>query len=102
MADEESAGRDPVAETRKADIYLASVAEEQIRSFEGLMSASDCNTFARNMSALLDRAKAEKKVKKGDVVVKANVRPGTTTACCRKRRANGTPRRDFTDIHSTT
>ncbi|EKM98224.1 MULTISPECIES: hypothetical protein [unclassified Acidocella] len=81
MADEKQTGGDPVSETRSANIYLARLVNEQILAYKGVLPQYERNTLARNLAEIIGRAKAEKKnFKKGDIVIKAGVRPGTSDA----------------------
>jgi hypothetical protein len=81
MADEKHAGGNPVNEMRSANIYLVRVAEEQILAYKGVLPQHERNALARNLAEIITSAMAEKKkFKKGDIVTKAGVRPGTSDA----------------------
>lgn len=65
-------------EMHSANIYLAIIAEKKIRAYQGVLPQYERNTLAKNLAEIMDRAKTEKKkLKKGDIVIKADVRPKT-------------------------
>lgn len=68
-------------EMHSANIYLAIIAEKKIRAYQGVLPQYERNTLAKNLAEIMDRAKTEKKkLKKGDIVIKAGVRPKTSDA----------------------
>lgn len=70
---------DATAAILARNLYVANIAETKIEAYQGVLPEYERRTLALNLGELIEEAK-EKGVQKGEVVIKANIRPNTTSA----------------------